>query len=308
MHWIKLRGGPRHWLAIAVVLIGVGALGLSAYEGRAYARRWQSSLRVLPAPQQCPDFQKVAKRRSPLPVSNERRVVSEMLNYACDTEAFIAELFAEVTRGAIDDLERGMRWVKYVQETAWSSLYPPMDADGIAIYHPLWLLEHPEMHCAQNARLVVDGFIAAGIPARVLQMKGHVSSEFYAAGKWRFAEADILGGGEFVMDHSGTPASIDDISNSVELLNTVRPYAELTEDMKAGRRVFASTFEPAVYPQSDFITPYVIKKIDDIPWRPFKVMLWLNAQLSTEARRHWTHHYGWNRYVFCERSDATCTN
>jgi hypothetical protein len=172
------------------------------------------------------------------------------------------------------------------------------------------------MHCGQTARLVVDGLSAIGIPARVLQMKGHVSSEFFAEGRWILAEADILNNGQFLKDELGELVGIEEVMDDPSILNSVDPYLEpncwtllpppkaqeLMERYrlvsgsdvgKGSRSVWASTFEKIEYGdemRGTLQSPFVIKK----------------TASPEETNDH--HYFGWNHYEFCERSDPDCTN
>ena len=155
--------------------------------------------------EECPDIAQLAKRASPPeimadnPALYSKTIINVRdLKWDCDTTQFLRSLFSEVTKKGNSDLERGMIWVSYLQDTISHTCSPPQDSEGWALYHPIALLESRLLHCSQVARLVVDGFIAARIPARVLQMRGHQSAEFFADGRWIFAEADILRGGQFL--------------------------------------------------------------------------------------------------------------
>lgn len=275
---------------------------------RVYVFRWRSSLQERLEPLPCPNPDQLAERASLPDVNNDPSIIPSFLTYRCDVNATLSSLFARVTDGATNHLEAGKKWITYVQTTIRSSLNSPLDKDGIAIYHPLWLLEHRAMNCGQNARLVVDGFVAAGIPARVLQMAGHVSAEFFAEGKWRLAEADILGNGEFVKDAAGQPASVDDILARPELLNSVSPYAELTEDVDSVRESFRSIFDHKIYSQSSLTTPYVIMRIQRPLVHHISILWTLNAVLTKEFMRLRSHQHGWNEYGFCSRTDPLCSN
>ena len=265
----------------------------------------QSSLHIA-GPSACPDIRSLVAGSAP-PGTRADIPVTGMLEYACDPQTHLAALFREVAGDAVDDLARGARWVRFVQMTNVAAS-PAHDVDGTAIYHPLWLLEHRLMDCSQTARLVVDGFIAAGIPARVLQMREHVSAEFYADGKWRLAEADVLAGGDFVVDAYGEHASLDDILAQPDLLLIADPSRELTQDAGIEPERFRQVFEAAVYPQSPLVTPYVIKK--SVP--PENAGLWAaigwQDRVTAQAARLTQHYHGWNHYAFCRRSDPTCTN
>lgn len=300
---------PRTARLSLTVVLAVVTLAMLAHDIRTYTFRWRSTLEHPPHARHCPDLAELAARTSLPDVDEQAHVVPHFLDYACDAQAFLRTLVGEITRTARTDLERAMQWVTYVQTTIWSSLHPPLDADGIAVYHPIWLLEHQGMHCGQNARLVVDGLTAVGIPARVLQMHGHVSAEFFADGKWRFAEADILSNGEFVLDDEGTPASVDEILERPELLASVHPYSELTEDVDPLRPIFHSVFERVTYPQSPLTTPYVIRKTAPTgPPNRLTLLRWLHRTLEHESALLTRHSYGWNHYEFCSRSDRACTN
>jgi hypothetical protein len=293
-------------LAITLLAAAVMAVAMIADDRRPFGNVWRSSLHRQRQPTPCANVHLLASDRRSM-VRLLDAPVREMLEYACEPQAHLAALFQHVTDGAASDLERGVRWVGYIQSLNVSAS-ASLDADGTAIFHPLWLLEHRVMDCGQTARLVVDGFIAAGIPARVLQMRNHVSAEFHAGGKWRFAEADVLTGGEFITDEYGEHASMDEIITDPDLLTGVRPYLESTGDVASGREQFRRVFEATVYPQSPLATPYVIKKSAPLE-RPgqWNAIGWEDGS-TAEAARLTRHYHGWNHYVFCRRSDAACTN
>jgi hypothetical protein len=298
---------PR-WARI-VLAVALAIVAITSYDVYVYVLRQQSALQTRPSPEPCPDVVELSQRSVRRTARAHQTIVGDLLQYDCDTESRLADLFTAVTRTETNTLGRAMLWVRYVQTTIASSMFPSIDADGTAIYHPLFLLEHSEMDCSQKARLLVDGFQAVGIPARVLQMRGHVSAEFYADGKWRLAEADLLSDGQFVADPSGRPASVDEILANPLLLANVQPNSDPASDVYALRQRLLWVFEAVVYPQSTLTTPYVIKKDASRLTVPrVNVLLWLNKQFIEEAALETRHHYGWNEYVFCHRSDANCSN
>lgn len=273
--------------------------------------------------QTCPYISSIASHKT-LPSVNHitaddgRQLVSSLssLSYECDTRGWLSEVVREVTLGATSDLESGMRWTTFIQNTIAHSCMPPIDEQAQAVYHPIALLEDRRMHCGQTARLVVDGLTTLGIPARVLQMKGHVSAEFFANGRWIFAESDILSGGEFLLSGEGEAVGIDEALINDAVLDSVNPYKEVgcqtllspeqvlslyeTYGLKVGigvgegnADVWKSIFDIAEYGDSvrgSLTTPFVIKKTP-----------------SLEQERT-SHYFGWNYYEFCERSDPNCTN
>jgi len=275
--------------------------------------------------EECPDIAQLANRASPPeimadnPALYSKTIINVRdLKWDCDTTQFLRSLFSEVTKKGNSDLEKGMIWVSYLQDTISHTCSPPQDSEGWALYHPIALLESRLLHCSQVARLVVDGFIAAKIPARVLQMRGHQSAEFFADGRWIFAEADILRGGQFLRNAAGEPVGIDEVKKEPSILDSVLPYKEIFPPCQGefsadagpkietpwfstfnGQKQFAvkdaidlwrSVFDSVSYPEySALKTPYVIKKT-----------------ASAEQLHHQT--FGWNHWDYCSRSDPDCTN
>lgn len=246
----------------------------------------------------------------------QRVFLQPELSFDCNTREWLTTVASLVVSDKVGNLQKAMRWTAYIQDTIAHSCLPPIDEQAQAVYHPVALLKDRRMHCGQTARLVVDGLTTLGIPARVLQMNGHVSAEFFADGRWILAEADILSRGEFLLDREGNVAGVDEVIVDIGILDTTNPYregscwrlisAEEREFLTAhyGLRVGAdvglgtmdtwkSTFLGAQYGdpiRGSLTTPFVIKK---------------TASLEEERS---SHYFGWNYYEFCERSDPNCTN
>src|SRR5688572_13123475 len=295
-----LRPTRAVWTAILVTV----ALIADAHRA---SSGWQSALYRSPDAIPCPNIRALPLLQAGGPSLAGGQPVATLMEYACDPQDHLAALFRAVTAGAADDLNRGKRWIRYVQSINLSAP-APLDADGSAIYHPIWLLEHRAMDCSQTARLLVDGFISEGIPARVLQLNGHVSAEFHANGKWRLAEADVLADGEFVADADGEPASVDEILANPALSSSVHPYREHAASDDDGRDRFRMVFEPTVYPQSPLETPYVIRKVSHEASDAEGSSGWYQDAATVRAVRLRRHYHGWNDYVFCSRADAACVN
>jgi hypothetical protein len=271
---------------------------------------------------ECPDIAQLANRAStPEIMANNPALYGKIvlntkdLKWRCDTTQFLKNLFSEVTKKGNSSLEKGMIWISYLQRTIAHACDPPYDDEGWVLYHPIALIENRLIHCSQVARLVVDGFIAAKIPARVLQMRGHQSAEFFADGRWILAEADILSGGQFLRNAAGEPVGIDEAKKDPSILDSVLPYNEVFPvceckfcataeprietpwfstasilPSKEAIRVWHSVFDAVVYPEySNLETPYVIKKT-----------------ASPQELNHQT--FGWNHWAYCSRSDPDCTN
>lgn len=147
------------------------------------------------------------------------------VDFGSDSETWLREVAKSVTSGCTNDLDIGLRWTTWLQEITCHSCYPPVDEENQMVVHPKVLLLDRRMHCGQSARLVVDGLTALGIRARLLQLNGHVAAEFFSGGGWVYAEADILGGGEFVRDESGRPVGVEEIIDAPEILELHNPYS-----------------------------------------------------------------------------------
>ncbi|MBM4075313.1 MAG: transglutaminase domain-containing protein [Planctomycetes bacterium] len=243
----------------------------------------------------------------------QRVFLQPELSFDCNTREWLTTVASLVVSDKVGNLQKAMRWTAYIQDTIAHSCLPPIDEQAQAVYHPVALLKDRRMHCGQTARLVVDGLTTLGIPARVLQMNGHVSAEFFAEGRWRLAEANILSRREFLLDREGNVVGVDEALVDVAVLDTVNPYSEtscwnlLTDterqflknqnpssDFGTGSfNDWMSTFESQTYGdpiRGSLTTPFVIKK---------------TASLEEERS---SHYFGWNYYEFCERSDPSCTN
>lgn len=238
------------------------------------------------------------------------------LRFDCDIRDWLEEVARYVTRESTSDLDVAVSWTTWLQETIGHSCLTPKDEHGQTVLNPVYLLKNRKMHCGQTARLVVDGLSTLEIPARVFQMKGHVSSEFYVDGRWILAEADILSHGQFLKNRLGDFVGIDEVKLDPSILRSVEPYLEencwnlLSPDkamklMKAHNlsigvdvgegdsSVWIETFGQAIYGDSlrgSWITPYVIKKT------------------ATPEQESDSQYFGWNYYEFCSRENAGCTN
>lgn len=137
----------------------------------------------------------------------------------------LAALLGKVQAGAKDDLEVGANWVRWVQSQKLESCNPPMHSQEEMVQHPLTLLKLGSMQCGQSARLLADGLLSIGFPARLVFFGSHVAAEAYLGGSWRLLEASILGGGDLPIDSSGEWVGA---TGALELASvpTFAPYRE----------------------------------------------------------------------------------
>jgi len=106
----------------------------------------------------------------------------------------LQHLFDHLTRGAQSERERHERVLYFLQQSSFHNLLQPMYPDRSTVTDPLLLLELCERRCGHNARLACDLFLAAGYPARVVQVCNHQTAEVYYAGDWHLCEGECPNG------------------------------------------------------------------------------------------------------------------
>lgn len=171
------------------------------------------------------------------------------------------------------------------------------------VVHPLYLLEQRWMLCGQVARLVVDGLSTRGIPARVLQLNGHVSAEYFVDETWIFAEADLFNADQHVSDEIGNLLGLDSPGFMDALLASLKPYSRPTCHKLRGiatgdwskhtvaelEGFWKTIFSPTEYEVSPGVflrTPYTFSKI------------------RTSRVWDWSRFYGWERGESNPRMDS----
>jgi hypothetical protein len=147
-------------------------------------------------------------------------VPAHEINLDIDRREVLRQLFQRVAVGATTG-ERVEAWVRYLQDRIAHPVWPPMHSETVMLTDPIWILENRLGQCGQTNRVLVDGLLAAGIPARVVQLAAHVAAEAYYDGQWRFLDADWLNFGQFIRKRDGTIASTAEIYEEPELLRHV---------------------------------------------------------------------------------------
>lgn len=232
----------------------------------------------------CPDINALTNFDFPAKINDlekykKQQIISaKQININCDTDTFLIQLFHKVTIDAKDDVDRVKKWVTFLQKRFYHSCYAPIDEQGQAVYHPIWLLQNRGVHCGQAARVAVDGLIANGIKSRVVQINGHVLAEALIHGKYRLIDPDVLNVGEFITKKNGELVSVQDIVNNNTLVSSVialekmKLYPKCDFEMNAD---YTHYFLPVSY--GDWSIPYVYLKT-----------------ASQEQRNNI--YYGWNIY------------
>lgn len=225
-------------------------------------------------------------------LAEQHRVPLKDLDAQYDRREFLRYLVQRVTAGARSDEERAIVWTRWLQSYFAHPYVAPLDEEGMAIFDPIWLLQHRVAHCGQTNRLVVDGLNLIGIKGRVLQLRNHVAAEAYFDGAWHFLDADLLDFGSFVRGPDGTIPSALEIAADRSLLDRVISMKEAAS-YPPHRPESASPASP-----SSTESPEHMLRHTFIPWKdpgsglttPFT---WTK---TATARQEQNAYYGWNHY------------
>jgi hypothetical protein len=179
-----------------------------------------------------------------------------------DRRQVLRALFEKVAAGTTTG-ERVEAWVRYLQDRIAHPKYPPMHDAQIMVTDPIWILEQRVGQCGQTNRVLVDGLLAAGIPARIVQLAAHVAAEAFYDGQWHFLDADWLNFGQFVRKDDGSIPSTAEIYRNPELLNSV--VADLEFDLYGVPVTLPEYIEPyvAMFRRIDlggYMTPFYLVK------------------------------------------------
>jgi hypothetical protein len=186
-----------------------------------------------------------------------------------DAQAVLGLLTSRVFGDAASDQEKVTRWVRYVLQRMAGTQAAPMMSNGQMVVHPIALLRLRTGQCGQVNRVVVDGLLAAGYDARLVQLSGHVAAEVRYGGNWHFLDAFYSSPAGPLVAPDGTIPSTIDICKHLDWVDKSPP--ELRDAMH--KEVFAV----CVYP--------------DLPATPF---YWIKTAAPREMRNVY---YGWNDYV-----------
>lgn len=172
------------------------------------------------------------------------------IDLTVDRRLLLQQLFARVTGGAADPIQE---WVEYLQERVAHPNTPPMHGNGIEIHDPLWILENRLAWCSQVNRVLVDGLLAAGYKARVVQLRNHQAAEVWLDGDWRFLDADWLNA--TVREPDGSLPSALEIHEDPSLLAGLTWNPEYPAHMANLKRV-----DPSFYAEVFLDEPYYYVK------------------------------------------------
>lgn len=168
------------------------------------------------------------------------------IDLTVDRRELMLRLFARVSAGEADPV---LAWLEYLQERIAHPTEPPLHDNGIGIFDPLWILQNRIAHCGQTNRVLVDGLLAAGYRARVVQLRNHQAAEVWVDGDWRFLDADWMNA--VVREADGGIASAEDIWRDTSLLDGLDSNEEFArypvDILPPGFGTYAEMFETKPY-------------------------------------------------------------
>lgn len=174
-------------------------------------------------------------------LESRARIPESDIDTSVDRRAFLRDLFHRVTSGSSTS-EHVESWVRFLQDRIAHPAWPPMHDETTMVTDPIWILSHRLGQCGQTNRVLVDGLLSVGIPARVVQLAAHVAAEAYYDGQWRFLDADWLNLGQFVRKADGTIPSTAEIYADLSLLDNVKPNLEF--DLYPTKVTHPENFQP----------------------------------------------------------------
>ena len=113
---------------------------------------------------------------------------------------------------------------------------------------PLVLLQLGEMRCGHVARVAVDLFSAAGYQARLVQLGAHVIAEVYYGQNWHYFDADMFKGGQCVFNPDGSIPSVDQLSQSPYLIDSLAADLGRLLPTRRLRRARSSRRRTVIFP------------------------------------------------------------
>jgi hypothetical protein len=153
-------------------------------------------------------------------------------------------IFEKVTIGAVNDTQKHLQIVKFLQRTNIHKDLPPTYPNGMEIFDPLVMLELTEMWCNQASKLAIDLFESAGYKGRQVQLGTHLIAEIYYDQAWHYVDTDLFGNGDIVRTDDGRIPSVRELG-SPELVRKLDALAAYQESIVA---ICNSRLNSNVYP------------------------------------------------------------
>ena len=141
-------------------------------------------------------------------------------------------IFDKVTIGAINDTQKHLQIVKFLQRTNIHKDLAPTYPNGLEIFDPLVMLELGEMWCNQASKLAIDLFESAGYKGRQVQLGTHLIAEIYYDQAWHYVDTDLFGNGDIVRTDDGRIPSVRELGTP-ELVRKLDALANYQEALAA---------------------------------------------------------------------------
>ena len=137
-----------------------------------------------------------------------------------------------MTIGAINDTQKHLQIVKFLQRTNIHKDLAPTYPNGLEIFDPLVMLELGEMWCNQASKLAIDLFESAGYKGRQVQLGTHLIAEIYYDQAWHYVDTDLFGNGDIVRTDDGRIPSVRELGTP-ELVRKLDALAAYQEELAA---------------------------------------------------------------------------
>jgi hypothetical protein len=137
-------------------------------------------------------------------------------------------IFDKVTIGAVNDTQKHLQIVKFLQRANIHKDTPPTYPNGMEIFDPLVMLELKETWCNQASKLAIDLFESAGYKGRQVQLGTHIIAEIYYNEAWHYLDTDLFGNGDIVLTDDGRIPSVRELGTPelVRKLDALANYQE----------------------------------------------------------------------------------
>jgi hypothetical protein len=208
-------------------------------------------------------------------------VADDELSQSGERRVLLRAFFEKLSVGHSSDQEKIIRLTSFLQDYMLHPLKAPVDKDGIAIYDPVWLVNHRLGQCGQTNRLLADILSAAGYNTRIVQLNGHQVAEVSYGHGWHMLDADAIDGGKVVVNRRGSIASVAEIIEDLSLLDGIVAYAEMKDyPVYALQAPFSikSAFKRVYNQTSKMETPFVYVKTATMEQESDKYYGWIHYE------------------------------
>jgi hypothetical protein len=201
-------------------------------------------------------------------------------------------IFDKVTIGAVNDTQKHLQIVKFLQRANIHNEVVPSYPNGMEIFDPLVMLELSEMWCNQASKLAIDLFEAGGYKGRQVQLGGHMIAEIFYDNSWHYLDADQFGNGEIVLTDQGIIPSVIELGTP-KMVEKLDGLASLQEELTicCDRNSKPVRVQQLYYPSFSYFSNLAYQKQPERPGYYYK-----DTPIA-KADDH-TFYYGWMDFHF----------